>query len=262
MIRGTMLKISIIVMTPLLPPNYYPFNVPLIMEFTGRRPDAGLAFGALFGAGIFVTTVVVGAITVIKPFHPMERPLLRDIIFYLATVAWAYSILYRSRVGLADAVGFIGLYFFYALIVVVGRHLNTFLRRRKSRCLRRSSVVSVLPPVMGSSDDDNEAGGGAHDVSPNGGGWETGLDDSFPPAVTTLEPCNLHGHDLCCHDRPPLLISTGEFHDQGDAKWIVIRGQLRGHNDTPLGSQPTAGLSAARGLGAIRACLVFLVTIN
>jgi hypothetical protein len=25
----------------------------------------------------------------------------------------------------------------------------------------------------------------------------------------------------------------GEFHDQGDAKWIVIRLQLRGHNDTP-----------------------------
>jgi hypothetical protein len=27
----------------------------------------------------------------------------------------------------------------------------------------------------------------------------------------------------------------GEFHDQGDAKWIVIRLQLRGHNDMPCG---------------------------
>jgi hypothetical protein len=26
---------------------------------------------------------------------------------------------------------------------------------------------------------------------------------------------------------------VGEFHDQGDAKWIVIR--LRGHNDIPFG---------------------------
>jgi hypothetical protein len=32
----------------------------------------------------------------------------------------------------------------------------------------------------------------------------------------------------------------GEFHDQADAKWIVIRGQLRGHNDMPFG-QPTPG---------------------
>jgi primosomal protein N' len=29
--------------------------------------------------------------------------------------------------------------------------------------------------------------------------------------------------------------NEGKFHDQGDAKWIVIRGQLRGHNDTLCG---------------------------
>ena len=69
----------------------------------GARPQPGLAFGALFGAGIFVTTVVVGAIAVIKPFPPMQRPLLRDVIFYLAVVAWAYSILYRSAVSIFDA---------------------------------------------------------------------------------------------------------------------------------------------------------------
>jgi hypothetical protein len=33
----------------------------------------------------------------------------------------------------------------------------------------------------------------------------------------------------------PLMIVPGEFHDQGDAKWVVIRGQLRGHNDMPFG---------------------------
>jgi hypothetical protein len=32
----------------------------------------------------------------------------------------------------------------------------------------------------------------------------------------------------------------GELHDQGDAKWIVIRRQLRGLNDTPYG-QPEPG---------------------
>jgi hypothetical protein len=37
-----------------------------------------------------------------------------------------------------------------------------------------------------------------------------------------------------------MLPFVGEFHDQGDAKWIVIRGQLRGHNDTPFG-RPTPG---------------------
>jgi hypothetical protein len=32
----------------------------------------------------------------------------------------------------------------------------------------------------------------------------------------------------------------GKFHDQGDDKWMVIRGQLRGYNDTPFG-RPTPG---------------------
>lgn len=42
--------------------------------------DSGLAFGALFGAGVFVSTVIVGCICFIQPFHSVQRPLLRDII--------------------------------------------------------------------------------------------------------------------------------------------------------------------------------------
>jgi hypothetical protein len=33
---------------------------------------------------------------------------------------------------------------------------------------------------------------------------------------------------------------AGDFHDQGDAKWIVIRKSLWGHNDTPCG-RPSPG---------------------
>jgi hypothetical protein len=43
--------------------------------------------------------------------------------------------------------------------------------------------------------------------------------------------------------------SISKFHDQGDAKWIVIRGQLRGHNNTPIG-RPTPGRPIGRpGVG-------------
>jgi hypothetical protein len=48
----------------------------------------------------------------------------------------------------------------------------------------------------------------------------------------------------------------GQFHDQVDAKWIVIRGQLRDRNDTPFG-RPSAGRPiAAQGLAALRVYLV------
>jgi hypothetical protein len=51
----------------------------------------------------------------------------------------------------------------------------------------------------------------------------------------------------------PALPPPGKFHDQGDARWIVIRGQVRGHNDTPVGRKTPAGLSAALGLAALKA---------
>jgi hypothetical protein len=38
---------------------------------------------------------------------------------------------------------------------------------------------------------------------------------------------------------------AGEFHDQRDAKWIVIKGQLWCHNDTPFG-RPTLGRPIGR----------------
>jgi hypothetical protein len=48
----------------------------------------------------------------------------------------------------------------------------------------------------------------------------------------------LHCFDIC-----------GEFRDQADAKWIVIRGPLGGHNDTPY-RQPTPGWPFSRlGVG-------------
>jgi hypothetical protein len=50
--------------------------------------------------------------------------------------------------------------------------------------------------------------------------------------------------------------SVGEFHDQGDARRIVIRTSLWGHNDKPFRQPTPSGLSATRGLAALRMHLV------
>ena len=57
------------------------------------RPE--LVFGELFGAGMFVTTVVAGAICLLRPFHLMKRPFLRDLTFYLIAAFWSFCIFYR-----------------------------------------------------------------------------------------------------------------------------------------------------------------------
>lgn len=58
------------------------------------RPE--LVLGALFGAGVFVTTAVAGAVCLSTPFELMQRPFLRDVVFYIAAGFWAFCIFYRS----------------------------------------------------------------------------------------------------------------------------------------------------------------------
>ena len=58
-----------------------------------NRPE--LVFGELFGAGMFVTAMVAGAVCWLKPFDLMKRPFLRDVTFYIVAGFWAFCIFYR-----------------------------------------------------------------------------------------------------------------------------------------------------------------------
>lgn len=93
------------------------------MAAFSRPHTAGLAVGALFGAGIFVTTVVAGAIALIKPFKLASRPFLRDVIFYMAAVFWTFTILYRGQIELKEAIGYLALYVVYVITVVVSAYI-------------------------------------------------------------------------------------------------------------------------------------------
>ena len=55
----------------------------------------------------------------------MERPFLRDIIFYLIAGFWAFYIFWRQEIRLFDAVGFLALYGIYLVVVLIGRYVNT-----------------------------------------------------------------------------------------------------------------------------------------
>ncbi|KAI8504995.1 Mitochondrial sodium/calcium exchanger protein [Branchiostoma belcheri] len=89
-----------------------------------RGGEAGLAIGALFGAGVFVTTVVVGAVAILTPFEMMQRPFLRDVVFYIAAGFWTWSVLWFKNINVPQAIGFIGLYVVYVLVVLIGRKIR------------------------------------------------------------------------------------------------------------------------------------------
>jgi len=86
------------------------------------RPE--LVFGELFGAGVFLTTVVAGSVSVTQPFKLMERPFLRDVSFYLLAAFLAFYIFWRQEIRLGDAIGFLVLYAVYITVVLVGRYIN------------------------------------------------------------------------------------------------------------------------------------------
>jgi solute carrier family 24 (sodium/potassium/calcium exchanger), member 6 len=91
--------------------------------------DAGLAFGALFGAGVFVSTVVAGSICLIKPFTSVQRPFLRDLIFFLISGFWAFVVIWDGYISLLETLGFLFLYFIYIIVVVFGRYINQRIKR-------------------------------------------------------------------------------------------------------------------------------------
>ena len=83
-----------------------------------------LVFGELFGAGVFLTTVVAGSVVVTQPFKLMERPFLRDVSFYLLAGFLAFYIFWRQEIRLGDAIGFLALYAVYIAVVLIGRYIN------------------------------------------------------------------------------------------------------------------------------------------
>uniref|UniRef100_A0A8C3X8B6 Mitochondrial sodium/calcium exchanger protein n=1 Tax=Catagonus wagneri TaxID=51154 RepID=A0A8C3X8B6_9CETA len=119
-----------------------------LVAFSDPR-TASLAFGALFGAGVLVTTVVAGGIAILRPFTAASRPFLRDIIFYMVAVFLTFTALYLGRVTLAWALGYLGLYVFYVLTVVLCTWIYQWQRRRSLVC-----SVPDTPEMLSDSEED------------------------------------------------------------------------------------------------------------
>ncbi|NXP05769.1 NCLX protein, partial [Thinocorus orbignyianus] len=126
----------------------FPFHGVTFLAFGNGAPDvfsavvafsdprtAGLAIGAVFGAGVFVTTVVAGGIALVKPFTAASRPFLRDVIFYMVAVFLTFMVLYFGRITLGEALGYLGLYVFYVFTVVLCTCIH-----------RRQRGDSLVPP--------------------------------------------------------------------------------------------------------------------
>ncbi|CAF3623708.1 unnamed protein product, partial [Rotaria sordida] len=115
---------------------------------SSKGGDVGLAFGALFGAGVFVTTVVAGTIGIATPFRSIQRPLLRDIIFFIIASFAAYVAMYDGKIYLAESLGFIIMYAVYLIILIGGYFINRQLKDR--RALLQAAHTEAAAKTYGS----------------------------------------------------------------------------------------------------------------
>lgn len=71
---------------------------------------ASMAFGAAFGAALFVCTIVLGTIMLIQPFQFKRRPFFRDITLFLVAVLGVFAVIINGQIGIAQAFGLVLLY--------------------------------------------------------------------------------------------------------------------------------------------------------
>lgn len=95
-----------------------------------RAGTGPLAIGELLGAAAFITSVVAGSMTLIRPFRVPRHSFLRDVGFFAFAVAFTIVILWDGDIKAWEAGAMIGLYCFYVFVVAMG---SWWLRVRKRR---------------------------------------------------------------------------------------------------------------------------------
>lgn len=102
--------------------------------FAAMGSNSGsMAVGELIGAAGFITGVVAGSMALVREFKVSRRTFVRDIFFFIASVAFAMVFLADGRLMLWECCVMIGFYVFYVLTVVGWHWVSTRRKRRRAR---------------------------------------------------------------------------------------------------------------------------------
>jgi sodium/potassium/calcium exchanger 6 len=85
----------------------------VISSIVAGEEDFGLEFsiGALFGAGVFVTCIVLSSVVLFSGSVTLKRELfIRDVILYIAALFILFIFSLRGSISLFEAIGFFSLY--------------------------------------------------------------------------------------------------------------------------------------------------------
>ena len=83
--------------------------------------SSSIGLGSMFGGGIFITSLVLGSVSLVRPFTSNRRPLLRDVVWYMGATGILCVVCLRGYATTLDAALLVGIYVLYVLVVTLGR---------------------------------------------------------------------------------------------------------------------------------------------
>ncbi|KAJ0405053.1 hypothetical protein P43SY_001197 [Pythium insidiosum] len=94
-----------------------------IAAFSTSTPKIGIA--SILGGGLLVTTVIVASVGLASQdqVQLIPRKFIRDVASYTVAIAYLCLVFFDGKVGLAEALGFLGLYCCYVSMIVFDSRL-------------------------------------------------------------------------------------------------------------------------------------------
>jgi Ca2+/Na+ antiporter len=97
-----------------------------IAAFATGVPKVGV--GTTLGAGIFVTTAVIAAVSFVSDVRLARRSFIRDVVFFIITVIYLLFCTIDGVITFIESIGFIIIYIIFVLFVAGGRWISMLLK--------------------------------------------------------------------------------------------------------------------------------------
>ncbi|CCH46099.1 Sodium/potassium/calcium exchanger 1 [Wickerhamomyces ciferrii] len=92
--------------------------------------SSNLAIGELCGAALFITCVVVGGMSIVKPFKVVKKPFIRDLIFLILAIIITMIFLSDGKITIWESLIMLLLYVIYVVFVISWGWLTTKKRKQ------------------------------------------------------------------------------------------------------------------------------------
>ena len=98
-------------------PNQNMLNMTNTTSVTSAD-DLSMGLNALLGAGVFVTTAVVGCVALVTPVHVQQKAFVRDVLFYMLSLLLLFVLGLHASVTTVTSLTMLLLYVVYVVVVV------------------------------------------------------------------------------------------------------------------------------------------------